>query len=78
MKPEEIQRVKDLLPTTLGSEEIRGTIAANILRRSVFSARMASATYLAQIRDVCARVLAGEITPKRRCEQVKPPDFFES
>ena len=61
MKPEEIQRVKDLLPTTLGSEEIRGTIAADILRRSVFSARMASATYLAQIRDVCARVLSGEI-----------------
>ena len=61
MTPEEIQRVKDLLPTTLGSEEIRGTIAADILRRSVFSARMASATYLAQIRDVCARVLSGEI-----------------
>lgn len=52
MNPEEIQRIKDLLPTTLGSEEIRGTIAADILRRSVFSARMASATYLAQIRDV--------------------------
>ena len=29
MKSEEIQRVKDLLPTTLGSEEIRSTIAAN-------------------------------------------------
>ena len=28
MTPEEIQRVKDLLPTTLGSEENRGTIAA--------------------------------------------------
>ena len=61
MKPEEIERIKDLLPTTLGSEEIRGTIAADILRRSVFSARMASATYLAKIRDVCSRVLAGEI-----------------
>lgn len=61
MTPEEIQRIKDLLPTTLGSEEIRDQIAADILRRSVFSARMASATYLAQIRDVCARVLAGEI-----------------
>lgn len=61
MTPEEIERVKELLPTTLGSEEIRRTIAADILRRSVFSARMASATYLAQIRDVCARVLAGEI-----------------
>ena len=54
MTPEDIQRVKDLLPTTLGSEEIRGTIAADILRRSVFSARMASATYLAQIRHLDA------------------------
>lgn len=61
MTPEDIQRVKELLPTTLGSEEIRGRIAADILRRSVFSARMASATYLAKIRDVCSRVLAGEI-----------------
>ena len=61
MHPEDIQRIKDLLPTTLGSEEIRDQIAADILRRSVFSARMASATYLARIRDVCARVLSGEI-----------------
>lgn len=61
MKPEEIERIKDLLPTTLGSEEIRRQIAADILRRSVLSARMASATYLAKIRDVCSRVLAGEI-----------------
>ena len=61
MTPEEIERIKDLLPTDLGSEEIRGRIAADILRRSVFSARMASATYLAKIRDVCSRVLAGEI-----------------
>lgn len=61
MRPSELERVKDLLPTTLGSEEIRRTIAADILRRSVFSARMASATYLAKIRDVCSRVLAGEI-----------------
>ena len=61
MKPEEIERIKELLPTDLGSEEIRRTIAADILRRSVLSARMASATDLAKIRDVCSRVLAGEI-----------------
>ena len=61
MTPEDIQRIKDPLPTTLGSEEIRDQIAADILRRSVFSARMASATYLARIRDVCARMLSGEI-----------------
>ena len=61
MKPEDIERVKDLLPTSLGSDEIRREIAADILRRSVFSARMASASYLAKIREVCAALSSGEI-----------------
>ena len=61
MKPADIQRIKDLLPTTLGSEEIREQIAADIRRRSVFSARMASATYLAKVREVCAQVSEGSI-----------------
>ena len=61
MTPADIQRIKDLLPTTLGSEEIREKIAADILRRSVFSARMASARYLARIREVCAQVSEGSI-----------------
>lgn len=59
--PADIQRIKDLLPTTLGSEEIREKIAADILRRSVFSARMESARYLARIREVCAQVSEGSI-----------------
>lgn len=61
MKPEDIIRIKDLLPTSLGSEEIREQIAGDILRRSVFSARMASASYLAKIREVCMSMAAGEI-----------------
>ena len=61
MKPEDIIRIKDLLPTSLGSEEIREQIAGDILRRSVFSARMASASYLAKIREVCAQVSEGSI-----------------
>lgn len=61
MKPEDIIRLKELLPTSLGSDEIREQIAADILRRSVFSARMESARYLAKIRDVCAAVVAGDI-----------------
>lgn len=61
MTPADIQRIKDLLPTSLGSEEIREQIAADILRRSVFSARMASATYLAKVREVCAQVSEGSI-----------------
>ena len=61
MKPEDIIRIKDLLPTSLGSEEIREKIAGDILRRSVFSARMASASYLAKVREVCTSMAAGEI-----------------
>ena len=61
MKPEDIERVKDLLPTSLGSDEIRGQIAADILRRSVFSARMENARYLAKIREVCTAMAAGRI-----------------
>jgi len=61
MRPEDIERVKELLPTELGSDEIREQIAADILRRSVFSARMASASYLAKVREVCAEMLEGKI-----------------
>ena len=61
MTPADIQRIKDLLPTSLGSDELRSSIASDILRRSVFSARMESARYLARIREVCAQVLEGSI-----------------
>lgn len=61
MKPEDIERVKDLLPTSLGSDDIRREIAADILRRAVFSARMESARYLAKIRDVATAMLEGRI-----------------
>jgi len=50
-----------LLPTNLGSDEIRAHYAADILRRSVFSARMEIARYLARIRDVCSAFSAGEM-----------------
>lgn len=61
MKPEDVIRIKELLPTALGSDEIREQIAADILRRSVFSARMTSASYLAKIREVCMKMSAGKI-----------------
>lgn len=61
MKPENIERVKDLLPTSLGSDEVRAHFAKDILRRAIFSARMASAHYLAKLRDVCTAISAGEI-----------------
>ena len=61
MKPEDIERVKDLLPTNFGSADLRVRVAADILRRSIFSARMASAHYLAKLRDVCTAISGGEI-----------------
>lgn len=61
MKPADVMRLKELLPTSLGSEEIREQIARDILARSVFSARMESAHYLSRVRDVCAQLSNGEI-----------------
>jgi hypothetical protein len=61
MSPADVIRIKELLPTRLGSDEVRERIARDILSRSVFSARMESARHLAKIRDVCAGVAAGEI-----------------
>ena len=61
MDPAEIIRIKDLLPTDLGSDEAREQLAADILRRSIFSARMEDLRHLAVIRDVCADVAAGAI-----------------
>ena len=61
MTPADIMRLKELLPTELGSAEIREQIARDILARSVFSARMESAHYLKRLRDVCTQLLTGEI-----------------
>ena len=61
MKAEDVIRIKELLPTSLGSDEIREQIAREILQRSIFSARMESARYLAKVREVCAQIAAGEI-----------------
>jgi hypothetical protein len=59
MTAEQIEMIKQLLPTALGSAEIRSSIASQILRQSVFSARMESARYLAQVQKVCAQVAGG-------------------
>ena len=61
MRPADIQRLKDLLPTSLGSDELRSSVSADILRRSIFSARMASAPYLKRLQELCTAISAGEI-----------------
>ena len=60
MKPSDVIALKELLPTSLGSEEIREQIATDILQRSIFSARMESAHYLKRLREVCTEILTGE------------------
>jgi len=60
MTAEQIELVKRLLPTSLGSSEARERIAADILRQSVWSARMEDVRYLARVREVCAAVAGGE------------------
>ena len=62
MDAADIIRIKELLPTAMGSDELREQVAADILRRSVFSARMESARYLAQMREVCAQMMEGRIS----------------
>ena len=62
MTAEDVIKIKELLPTSLGSDEIREQIAREILQRSIFSARMESARYLAKVREVCAQIAAGEIS----------------
>ena len=58
---ESIVRIKELLPTDLGSAELREAFPAEILRRSMFSAKMAYMPYLARLSDVCAEVAAGRM-----------------
>ena len=61
MKPEDIIKIKEILPTSLGTDEIRDRFAGDILRRSIFSARMDSARYLMRVRDLCSQIASGAI-----------------
>ena len=70
MNPADIIRIKDLLPTAMGSDELREQIAADILRRSVFSARMESARYLALVRETCAQFADGAINRAQAMERL--------
>lgn len=56
-----IAEIRDLLPTTLGSKEIRERIAEDILKRSVFSARVSNALFLDKIREIITQVADGEM-----------------
>jgi hypothetical protein len=56
-----VAEIRDILPTSLGSAEIRGMIAEDVRSRSVFSARTANAVYLTKIKEVIDAVANGEM-----------------
>ena len=68
MQAEDLIRIKELLPTELGSAEIREEISAEILRRSIFSAKMESAKYLSTLRDVLQLYTSGQINAAKARE----------
>lgn len=52
--------IRDLLPTTLGSAEIRDAIAADLRARSVFAARLGNATVLSELKKMVDALAAGK------------------
>jgi hypothetical protein len=56
----QVAGIRDLLPTSLGTAEIRDAIAADLRARSVFSARATNATFLDAIKMVIDELAAGK------------------
>lgn len=55
-----VAAIRDLLPTTLGSAEIRGEIAADLRARSVFVSRAANVVFLSKVKEVIDAVADGK------------------
>lgn len=57
----QVAKIRNVLPTSLGSAEIRGALAEDIRARAVFSARVTSAHYLSKVHEVVEAMAAGEM-----------------
>lgn len=68
MKPEDIERIKELLPTSLGSAEIREQYAREILQRSIVVSRMENMRYLSKVREVAAELSSGRMNAAKAKE----------
>ena len=68
MKPEDVERIKDLLPTSLGSAEIREQYAREILQRSIVVSRMENMRYLSKVREVATELSAGRMNAAKAKE----------
>lgn len=56
-----VAEIRDLLPTSLGSAEIRDQIAADVRVRSVFVSRAANVVFLSKVKEVIDAVAAGKM-----------------
>lgn len=56
-----VAAIRDLLPTTLGSAEIRGAIAADVRARAVFVSRAANVVFLSRVKEVVNAVADGKM-----------------
>jgi len=56
-----VSQIREILPTTLGSAEIRTRIAVELRSNAVFSARTGNTIYLAKIKEVIDAVAAGRM-----------------
>jgi len=54
-------RAKGLLPTSLGSAQIREKLQGELTRRSIFSARVTQADILSTLQDAVAELAAGDV-----------------
>lgn len=56
-----VAAIRDLLPSSLGSAEIRGEIAAEVRARSVFVSRAANVVFLSRVKEVVTAVSNGSL-----------------
>jgi len=71
MTPSDIISGKTPLPTALNSAEIRARIGADILRRSVFSARTAERGYLDLLQSTLSKVSEGSLSDSEAEEALR-------
>jgi len=56
-----VSEIREVLPTTMGSAEIRDQVAADVKSRSVFSARTSNVVYLSKLKEVIDAIAEGDM-----------------
>jgi hypothetical protein len=70
-KAEQVAAIRKLLPTNLGSSELRTALAEDIRARSVFVSRASNVVFLSKVKELVERLAAGEIDQASAREVLK-------